>query len=54
MAFEIWKSVQYFGRSQGGPLGPPAGRVTNQTPAGRGLSKQMKKFLFTDITTHPF
>ena len=43
MAFEIWKSVQWFGRSQGGPFGPPpppppAGRVTNQTPAGRGLT----------------
>ena len=39
MAFEIWKSVQKFGRSQGGgPFGPPpAGRVTIQTPAGRGL-----------------
>ena len=40
IAFEIWKSVQQFGRSQGGPFAPPpppAGRVTNQTPAGRGL-----------------
>ena len=39
MAFEVWKSVQQFGRSQGGGgfAPPPEGRVTNQTPAGRGL-----------------
>ena len=40
MTVEIWKSVWWFGRSQGGGGGlwpPPAGSVTNQTLAGRGL-----------------
>ena len=41
MVFEIWKSSSSLGDLRGGPLAPPppAGRVTIQTPAGRGLKK---------------